>query len=116
MQNRLGYRVKNKIRNKAGESLTETLVSVLISALAILMLAGSITAASRMITRTRNSLERYYGANECLVRMTESGTYDVDTDKCNITISKGSDAESIAVDYAVNSTFDDKVVAYRKSE
>ena len=57
---------KKKLRSKAGESITETLVALLISALALVMLAGAISSASGMITKSRTKLDRYYSANESM--------------------------------------------------
>lgn len=56
--------VRNKVSNNAGESLSETLVALLISALALAMLAGAITAASHMVTESRDKLGSYYSAKE----------------------------------------------------
>ena len=60
----LRNRINKKLRSSAGESLSETLVSLLISALALAMLAGAITAASHMITSSRDKLRTYYAAKE----------------------------------------------------
>ena len=56
--------VRNKVRNNDGESLSETLVALLIAALALAMLAGAITAASHMVTESRDKLGSYYSAKE----------------------------------------------------
>ena len=61
-----------KLGSRAGETITETLVSVLISALALVMLAGAITAASNIIKRSRNALSEYYAANEVMAEMPDS--------------------------------------------
>ena len=42
--------IMKKLRSRAGETITETLVSVLIGALALVMLAGAVSAASSVIT------------------------------------------------------------------
>lgn len=70
----------NKLRSRTGETITETLVSVLISALALVMLAGAITAASNIIKRSRNALSNYYAANEVMAEMPDS------TDAANIVL------------------------------
>ena len=55
-------RIRNKLRGKAGESIGETLVALLISALALVMLAGAITASARMIKQSEGALADYYSA------------------------------------------------------
>jgi hypothetical protein len=60
-------KLKKKLNSRSGESLTETLVALLISALALVMLAGAITASMRVITRSREKLDEYYNANESVV-------------------------------------------------
>ena len=49
-----------KMRNQLGESIGETLIALLISSLALLMLAGPISTAGRIITTNRNSMSTYY--------------------------------------------------------
>ena len=78
MQNKVVYgmgksfdRVKNKLGSNAGESLAETLVALLISALAIVMLAGVISASSNIITKSEKKLEVYYGANNELTTLSD---------------------------------------------
>ena len=51
---------KKKLNNRSGESISETLVALLISALALVMLAGAITSASRVIIKSRDKLDQYY--------------------------------------------------------
>lgn len=57
-------RIQSKIRSCAGESIGETLIALLISALALIMLAGAISAAAKIVTRNKTAMEEYYtGAN-----------------------------------------------------
>lgn len=51
-----------KLKSRAGESIGETLVALLISALALLMLAGAISAATRVVTQSRTAMTGYYAA------------------------------------------------------
>ncbi len=62
-----------KLNSRAGESLAETLVALLISALALVMLAGAITAAGDVVTRSKNKLKDYYTENENIVQRNTSG-------------------------------------------
>ena len=52
-------RIRAKLRGRAGESLAETLIATLIAALALVMLAGAVGAAAKMITGSRNAIETY---------------------------------------------------------
>lgn len=49
-----------KLRSTAGESIGETLVALLISALALVMLAGAVSSASNIITRSNDAMNDYY--------------------------------------------------------
>ena len=60
---------RRKIKNRSGESIAETLVALLISSLALVMLAGAITASAGMIKTTRSKLSDYYEANEYIAKM-----------------------------------------------
>ena len=51
-----------KLRNHTGESIGETLVALLISALALVMLAGAVSTAARLIKNNKDSMETYYSA------------------------------------------------------
>lgn len=51
-----------KLRGKSGESIGETLVALLISALALMMLAGAVSAAANVVTKSRNAMDTYNGA------------------------------------------------------
>ena len=53
-------RIMAKLRSQAGESIAETLVATLIAALALLMLAGAVSSASNIITRSNDAMNDYY--------------------------------------------------------
>ena len=55
--------IKRKLNSKAGESIGETLIAVLISALALVILAGAIGAATRIITRSNAAVKLHYDAD-----------------------------------------------------
>ena len=57
-------RIKSKLCSSIGESIGETLIALLISALALLMLAGAVSSASRIVTRNKAAMESYYGTDE----------------------------------------------------
>ncbi|MBQ6346431.1 MAG: hypothetical protein IJI71_02600 [Clostridia bacterium] len=67
--------IKSKIRSISGESIGETLVALLISALALLMLAGAIGSASKIVTRNKTAMDEYYvGAGES--KSQQAATFD----------------------------------------
>lgn len=53
-------RITARLRSKAGESIAETLVALLISALALVMLAGAISSAARIIKESNVAAENMY--------------------------------------------------------
>lgn len=53
------HRIKARLRSRAGESIAEVLVSLLISSLALVMLAGMISATARMVKRSEGYIETY---------------------------------------------------------
>ena len=48
-------KLKKRLKSRAGETIGEVLVAVLISALALALLAGMVTATSRMVKKSRDS-------------------------------------------------------------
>ena len=63
-------RIMRKLRGKAGETIAETLLATLISALALIMLAGAIGAASDIITRSNAVVKEHYVADADRARET----------------------------------------------
>ena len=55
---------KKKLFSKTGESIGETLIALLISALALLMLAGAVSSAGKIVTRNRSAMNDYYGTKQ----------------------------------------------------
>ena len=70
-------RMKNKLRSCVGESIGETLVALLIAALALLMLAGAVSSASRIVTRNKVAMEEYYGTKQAEVKAVWDGNNDI---------------------------------------
>ena len=102
--------VNNKLRSNSGESISETLVALLISALALVMLAGAISAASRIVTSSRNKLSTYYDNNEILATMPAG---EGQAGRLYFSNQEG-DFEPIR--YYENNTFSkNKVIAYRQT-
>ena len=55
-------RITNKLRSRGGESIGETLVALLISALALVMLAGAIGSAARIMNESNEAAKNLYNA------------------------------------------------------
>lgn len=100
-----------KLRSRAGETLTETLVALLISALALLMLAGAVTSATRVITRSKDKMTQYYAADAALANRTGTGN------TLTVLLSDGSlNLEGIQVAYYENDAFPSRpVIAYAET-
>lgn len=99
-----------RIRSKAGETIAETLVAILIAALALVMLAGSITAAKNIIQNNRTAFNTYYAQNEILMKQSES------TGSTTIALKETGETGnlfSLSVDTFTNSSLGDTVTAYR---
>ena len=119
MKKGFSSQIGNKLRSRSGESISETLVALVISSLALVMLAGAISAASNMVTKTRVKLEKYYAANEYVAKQTgEIASNDPDkalTSK-TITIKDGNSIvifEKSNVPVYINKVFNDQVAAYK---
>ena len=52
-------RAAQKLKSRSGETISELLIALLISSLALTMLAGMITAASRIVRNSMKSMENY---------------------------------------------------------
>ena len=68
-----------KLRSNRGDSIAEVLVALLISAVALVMLASMIASSSRLILRSRESMEKYDAANNVLASMPDTVPSDVKT-------------------------------------
>lgn len=89
-----------KLSSRVGESITETLVALLVASLALLMLAGAVSAASRVVTRSRDWLESYYNQTDNMIRT----VYGTGTHKPgNVTLKVGDTlVDTAPVRYDVN--------------
>ena len=103
-------KVLKKLRSSAGESITETLISLLISTLALVMLAGALSAATGIVLKSRDKMDKYYTANENFVQRPES------TQNRTLTLTITDNRELITtanVNYYVNKEFSKTpVIAY----
>lgn len=61
-----------KCRNQSGETIAETLIALLVSALALTMLAGSITTATKVAESSDKTLKQYYAVTNTVAEGTGS--------------------------------------------
>ncbi len=79
-----------KLNSRAGESIAETLVAILIAALALLLLAGTISASSNLITMSSSKLDTYYKANNDIEnRISSDSSESASTSTAVVCISAG---------------------------
>jgi len=103
--------VTKKLKSRAGETLTETLVALLISSLALLMLAGAISSATRVITLSKDRMTKYYAADATMAeRKAARGSLTV-----TLTDSSGGEL-TIPAQYYENDAFaSHPVIAYAET-
>ena len=101
-------RIRAKLHSCSGESIAETLIATLIAALALLMLAGAISAAARVVTTSKTAMEAYYAADAEIV----NGTAE---DKASFNVEIG-DTEYPCKYYENKSFISTPVILYTASE
>lgn len=65
----------NKLRSKRGESITEALAAVVVAALGSLLVAGSVMAAGRTMTKSDAKMSHYYGQMNALAEATPTASH-----------------------------------------
>lgn len=118
-------RIKVKLHSQSGETIAETLFALLISALALVMLAGAIGTAARIVTQSEDKMQEYYQEYNKLASPIDQGTSSKDSiigfknGENTVMLVNEKDAEGnigIGVKYYINQVFASKpVVAYAKS-
>ena len=103
-------KIKAKLKSQIGETIGETLVALLISALALTMLAGAISTAAKLITKSETVMETYYGGINTLGSPS--------TDGLSIALSDGAKLvggnETIDAQFSKNEVFSSKpIIAYK---
>ena len=98
-------KIFEKLLSCAGESIGETLIALLISSLALLMLAGAISAATRIVTVSKTKMDDYYEADNTF---TEYKTRV--SDRVSVTMTRNDTGSPnqvfVEVPYIENNTFD----------
>ena len=91
-----------KLNSRAGESIAETLIALLISALALVMLAGAVSSAANVVTKSKKAMAEYYAADAILAQRPASVT-DANVTKASATVkiakSSGDGGRSVNVSY-----------------
>jgi hypothetical protein len=100
----LRAKLADKLKNTAGESLSEVLIALLIAALAMTMLASAISSTSKILTKSKTSLESYYAENDKVAEQKAvSGTGGTKTTKVKLTLVASESATS--ANYTVGEVF-----------
>lgn len=99
-----GQAIFKKLTSTAGESISETLISLLVASLALLMLAGAVSSATGMITRSREKLGEYYESNDKLVTVSDSTPGQVTIQSTGLT------DQTVSIQYTQNTELGDKTV------
>lgn len=113
-------KIKNKLKSRAGESIAEVLVALLISSLALMMLAGLVSASARIVERSEGVVENYVSASNALVQHSGDGdggtvTFKADGVPVNLTNDDADAAKTIPVKYFKNTVLgNNTVTSYTK--
>ncbi len=101
--------IVNKLRSRAGETIGEVLVALLVSTLALMILAGMISAPSHIVKNSEKRMDAYYTAN--------AGLEDFGSalGPVNVTIEVGSHKVGTSVVYQQNPVLGENrtVTAYK---
>lgn len=112
-------KLRKKIKSPSGESIAETLVALLIAALALVMLAGAMTAASNMIAVSRKKMNQYYENSKrtdgvVIMNSTPAESENVTAGTITITDTAGPLTDTYNVYFYKNTGFSETpVVAYK---
>ena len=108
-----------RLRSQTGESITETLVALLIASLGLIILAGAISATSRVVLKTDHVLEEYYHQNNAVAEQSDS-EHAAQISKITITSSLTEDSfagASFSVDSYRNDYYPNMpVISYHEKE
>ena len=113
-----GKNIAKKLRGSVGETLSETLVALLIAALALVMLAGAVTASAVSMKRSRSRIDEYYTQGNKTAEMNDqNGTVSFTvTDTTDITEDKLGDQTVEDVPYYLFSAPGGMtVISYKKA-
>lgn len=122
--------IRRKLKNNKGETLVETLVSLLIASFALIMLAGMVNSASKIILSNKDKMIKFYSGNNILDNYLSTGdvneelgvdledgdiTEGIFTFTIHSTPTDALESHNYSVNYVENNIIDkDRVAVYRK--
>ncbi len=113
-------KLNRRLSGRGGESIAEVLIALLISSLGIVMLAAMITASARLLTKSRDSIERYVDAENRLAEQGSSslsGTVTLQAQNgSSLRLKDGLGADIDVLYYLNDESGGDAVVSYRADE
>lgn len=105
-----------KLRSQSGESIAETLIALLISSLALVMLAGAVGSASRVITTSNAKMAEYYSMDNKLAEQKAEKADGSVTVSIEGNYSIKQQTDSVSYRFFLNDAFGNTpVIAYGKS-
>ncbi len=103
--------MKRKLTNSRGESIAESLVSILIVAVASLLFAGMVTAASSVIEKSTNWMNKYY---EAISSINQQQPLEGRVDSMSVKISINGEETNESVTAYINDDLGVTIVNYTK--
>lgn len=101
-------RMARKLKSRAGESIAETLIGLLIASLALVMLAGAIATATRLVLTSKDKMDRYYLADGAMASHDGASTRS----SVKLTDADGTVNQTMHVEIYTNNVFANPVYAY----
>lgn len=90
--------IAKKLRSRSGETIAETLVALLVGVLALMVLAGMISATSRIVKKSEAKMDDYYKECATLATFETEDSEGIEDGVVEITISEsGESGESSTV-------------------
>ena len=102
------HRIARRLKSRAGESIAETLIGLLIASLALVMLAGAIATATRLVLTSKDKMDRYYEADGAMASHVSASARSSVT----LTDADGTVNQTVPVEIYTNNVFANPVYAY----
>lgn len=103
------HRIARKLKSRAGESIAETLIGLLIASLALVMLAGAIATATRLVLTSKDKMDGYYEADGNMATRSDDTK---NSSPIEITLTDGTVTQTVPVEIYTNNVFANPVYAY----
>lgn len=107
--------IVKKLRSRAGETIAETLVALLVGTLALMVLAGMITATSNIIKTSESKMDDYYKECAKLATFETGGAGATGSGTAVITVGESTTVSVPVASYENNIFAGHTVTAYRMS-